>query len=347
MKKKNRLAIILVILLGALATWLVLKNDGSTLKVELKDFAVKDTAAISRIFIKDKANKEVNLERNGPGEWTLDGKYSARNDLMNNLLETIRNIQVRNLIGNRAIDNTTKNLAAGGTKVEIYQNGELAKVYYVGGETPDTEGTYMLMHDHKTGKNSSVPFVVHLPGFSGYLTPRYSTNANDWREKLLFKYDQNSIKSVNVEYKRSPQHSFTVNLEGDMNVSVLDHTGKPVPNIDSVQARKYLSYYGRINYEAIAPLRTELKDSVLKNGPVHIITVTGKDGKKRILSTYAKPPLKEEVSQDGKRITEDVDRMFATIDNNNGEIVLVQYYVIGKLFPQPSYFLKGKENVKK
>lgn len=348
MKKKNRLAIILVILLGSTATWLVIRNKNSTLKTELKDFALEDTASVTRIFIKDKANKEVNLEKKGPGDWQLNGKYPARNDLMNSLLEAVRNIQVRNLIGNRALDNTTKNLAAGGTKVEIYQNGELAKVYYVGGETADTEGTYMLLHDHKTGKNSSVPFVVHLPGFTGYLTPRYSTDANAWREKVLFRYNQNTIKEVKVAYKRSPQSSFTVKLEGEMNVSVLDYEGKPLPVIDSVQARKYLSYYGRINYEAIAPLSPELKDSVLKNGPVHIITVTGTDGKKKILSTYAKPPSRSGMTTpEGKPLIEDVDRMFATIDGNKDEIVLVQYYVMGKLFQSPDYFLPVRGNVKK
>ena len=54
MAKKNRIAIILVIIMGSLTFWFVSNNRKGTLSAEMKNFAVKDTASINKIFLADK-----------------------------------------------------------------------------------------------------------------------------------------------------------------------------------------------------------------------------------------------------------------------------------------------------
>lgn len=347
--KKNGKLLSAVILLLAVAIWIWYNQSGSTLKKELRDFAVEDTASISKIRITDKAGKSVTLERNGPGNWMVNGSFVARNDAMNNLLEVIRRVEVRNPVGKKAIENVTKSLATGGIKTEIWLKDELFKVYYVGTETQDNEGTNMLMHDHTEGVNSSMPFVMHIPGFTGYLTPRFFVDEKLWRDKILFRYTVNTLKSVAVRFHRFPDSSFVVSLEDANTVNVTDFDGKHYDGIDSIRTKQYLSYFSSVNFEGIENFSRDKMDSILATPPVHTVTVTDINGKTTTLTTFAKPPVKrkDDLVIKGKVQTEDPDRMWATINANKNEIVLVQFFVIGKLLQGPSYFRKRPGSVNK
>ncbi|MCC7303057.1 MAG: DUF4340 domain-containing protein [Bacteroidia bacterium] len=343
--KKNSILWVTVILLAAIAAWVWYSKTNTTLKKEMKDFAVTDTANITKVVITSKTGQSAILEREGAGMWKVNDTYPARNDAMNNLLESICKVQVRNPVGKRAEENITKSLASGSTKVEIYLKGELHKVYYVGGETPDQEGTYMLLHDHKEGVNAEAPFVVHLPGFVGYLSPRYFTDAKVWRDKILYRFDASTLRKVEVVYYRSPDSTFSVELTGMRTVKVFDKNGNELSGIDSVKTRQYLSYFSSVNYEGIEVFEKVKTDSITGNAPVHRVTATDVNGKSTVLTTYPKAPTKksDDLVIKGKTFTEDPDRMWGTINNNKNEIILVQFYVIGKLLQSPAYFMaKGK-----
>ena len=102
-----------------------------TLKV-LRDFAVKDTASVDKIFLADKQNATILLERKD-NYWTVNGKYRARRDFIDLLLETIHRVEVAEPVVETKTENVLRRISSDGVKVEIYQNGKLAKTYYVGG----------------------------------------------------------------------------------------------------------------------------------------------------------------------------------------------------------------------
>ncbi len=172
---RNRIAIILVIILGSVSLWLVLNNKKSTLKKGLRDFALEDTASVTKLFLADKNNRSITLEKQKPGIWRLNNKFFARNDAVNLLLETMKRVEVKSPVGKNAKDVIIKALAAAGVKIEAYNKDKLVKLYYVGSETQDMLGTYMLLADPITLENSSVPYITYIPGFDGYLTPRFFT----------------------------------------------------------------------------------------------------------------------------------------------------------------------------
>ena len=60
---KNRILIAVIAILGILAGYLYLKDNTGTIKEELRNFAVEDTASITKIFLVDKAQKSVTLTR--------------------------------------------------------------------------------------------------------------------------------------------------------------------------------------------------------------------------------------------------------------------------------------------
>ncbi len=61
------------------------------------DFAIKDTAAITRIVIRDKKPSEVLLERSSQG-WLVNGVFPVRKDAIEVLLETLGNVTLKTLL---------------------------------------------------------------------------------------------------------------------------------------------------------------------------------------------------------------------------------------------------------
>ncbi len=74
--KKNRIIILIVTVLVAIVVIILARNQYSTLKEKESDFAVRDTASITKIFIADKKENSVLLERNESG-WMLDEQFVA------------------------------------------------------------------------------------------------------------------------------------------------------------------------------------------------------------------------------------------------------------------------------
>ena len=69
-------------------------NNKSTLKKELSNFAIKNIDDIDKIFIADKANHSVTLEKKD-NIWRVNNKFNAREDAIKNLMDAIQNIRVR------------------------------------------------------------------------------------------------------------------------------------------------------------------------------------------------------------------------------------------------------------
>jgi hypothetical protein len=164
---KNTLSILIMCVLAFTTVFLVTKYQNSTLKEELSDFAVEDTASIDKIFLSDKDGYKLLLERKTVSAWKVNNSFEARPDAIKILLETIHQIRVKAPVGRASFNNVIKKLAVKSTKVEIYQKGKIVKTYYVGGTTEDFLGNYMMI------ENSAAPFIIHIPGFEGYLYLSY------------------------------------------------------------------------------------------------------------------------------------------------------------------------------
>ncbi len=342
MRKKNRIAAILVILMGSLTFWFVLNNRQGTLRAEMKNFAVKDTASINKLFLADKNGRTLTLERDEKGHWTVNGKYGVRMDALATLMETIYRLDVKEPVGKKAQDNVMKRLASKAVKCEIYQKGELVKAYYVGTETQNMKGTYMIMIDPETMETMERPFITYIPGFEGYLTTRYFTEEKGWRDRTMFEYNPNDIKSVKMEVPYNPSFGYelTVNANNDYQIKMLADN-KIVADVDPIAVKQYLSYFQILSFESFeVDLKQNQIDSVLKSQPINILTVTDKNGKTNKVTFFARKPKKEVYGKDGLLLKFDEERMDALM-NNGVDFVMVQFYMFGKVMPSVDYFQTG------
>lgn len=331
MKKTNLILIILVVIVTATVTtiYIVRNTDKKTV---FRDFAVQDTATVDKIFLIDKNNNSVLLERK-ENFWTANEIYRARRDFTNILLETIKRLEVSAPVPDTKLDKVLKDLSVSGVKCEIYQNGELSKTYYIGGVTDDNTGTYMIL------EGSDVPFILRIPGFNGFLNVRYNTEINEWREKIIFNYQFQEIAKVKVEYPGNNNESFIAISNGDNTFNLTEINGKPVGfRFDTIKVKEFISSCKFIGFEAyiMDSLQQFKRDSLNKQPILSKYTIEDFKGKKKIFKTHYRQNINKYMDDDGKLYDWDIDRLYGVIDDK--EVVLLQYYIIDPITVGKSEF---------
>jgi hypothetical protein len=336
MKRNTRILLIAVAVAACLAVWLLWSNGSVSFRRELRDFAVADTASVTKIFLADRNNHSIVLRRDGE-KWTVNGNEKARQEGVEQLLATIRSVTVQTRVAKAYYNVTVKDLASSGVKCEIYTNDTTkpAKVYYVGGPTQDNLGTNMMLQDSKT------PFITGVPGFVGYLSSRYSVNYDDWRERVVFAANPATIRSISIYYPLSPDKSFRIEQNnGSYTVSTADGS-KILSNPDTTAILNYMGFFSQLPFEDWdKELNAQQQDSLKASSPLAVIQiVTTNDSTQAIL--FRKAINRRSLSQldeEGNSLKYDIDRMYASIKNGK-ELVIIQYFSFGKILRQLNDFM--------
>jgi hypothetical protein len=326
------------IVLLAVAGWLITAegDSNSTISLEGQDryaFTISDTASVDKIIIKDKSPSEVVLSRS-KGGWLVNGEFKARKGAMLTLLGTLSRMEMRNFIEEKMQQTVIRRMSVYGREVQIFKNGELYRVFYVGTESQDEMATYMMI------KGSDQPFAVHIPGFNGFLSSRFFTQPYLWKSRDIISINKSAIKEIEMLYPDSAEASFKVNRFSGDSVYVTNlSTGEVLKNRNRVNTNLFLSAFRNLKYEgAIIPSDPiyERRDSLLSNQPLFRLTITDINGKKTSLSGYRiKGPL-EQYDPDVPLKEYDPDRMHGFI--NNEQMVLIQYVGLKNVLKTYSYF---------
>ena len=195
MRLNKRIVILITILIVSVSIYLLNKNkyDKSTISKE-NIFHLDNTSSISRIFLSDREGNIIDLTKKN-NNWIVNEKFEVRNDAIETLLSTIQKIRIKNPVSKSGYKNVMKYLATTGINVEIFEHDKMIKSYIIGSSTPDHLATYMII------KNNKTPYAIHIPGFNGFLSPRYGVqnnilNQNLWRSTKVFDLKSNEIKKI-------------------------------------------------------------------------------------------------------------------------------------------------------
>lgn len=337
--KRNKLLLLLFALLALVSGWLYFSRSSGTLKGDLKEFAVADTASIDKIFMADKDGRSVTLTRSDAG-WMVNGKYFAREDAIQNLLYTIKAVEVRSPVGKNLYNNTMKLLAAKSTKVEVYKNGEQVITYYVGHPTMDNLGTFMYI------EGSTVPYITHIPGFNGFLSTRYFASEAEWREKSVFRYDPRKLAKVRIRDFARPARSFELTQLPDSSFRIIElQTNQPVLS-DLNKIRMFLMGFSSTFFERFDnDISRQLKDSIRLSGPFAEVTVIDNQGETRQLTCFRKPIVENtrlKTDPEGKPLEFDIDKFYGVLQGDTSWIIC-QYYHFDRIFKDPQNFRPGAD----
>lgn len=351
--KKNRAIIIIFIILLIVSVLLVVKRSATTLKREISDFTVEDTSSVKKILMADKKNRSILLVKQAEGNWKLNGKYTASKEAVNSLLKTIYNMTVSRPVSDAARNNVISRMSVLATKVEIYQmvyrinlfdyiklfpHEKLTKTFYVGDDTQQNTGTYMLMD------GSENPFVVYIPSFRGFLSTRFMPIEDIWRDQSIFKLKIKEIKSVRLDFPATPDSSFVLSQTGNFTYSIIRPSDNASIDFDTLKVLSYLSAFQDVRYEALLNniLDKHKIDSITSSNPWYILTVTDTYGKAIKMKMFHKKPQNGDFYDEAikKSIIFDQERLYALI-NDDKDFVLIQFYVFDKILKSVNNFKRN------
>lgn len=340
MKNRLGLYVVIALILGAVVVYLTMFKDENTTRPQLYDFTVQDTAAVDRIVIKDKRPKETVLVRTEDG-WMVDGQYPVRPDAMEVLMETLKRQEMRSFAPEKAKERVMNMMSTRGVEVIVESDGDAVKHFYVGGNAPDLLGTYMMI------KGSDGPYLVHIPGFNGFLNTRYFADPMLWRDRSIVGISADRIESLSLQYHREPEAGFAIEQSSVGTVAVRSWPGNEPILFDSAAALGYLSEFGQIYFEGLITEEDRIwakKDSILGSEPVFTLRIEGAGDRDTELVAYYKKALPGTVNEDGTPRSYDLDRFYALL--NGQDFILIQNYALRRILRSRNYF-KGEALVSK
>lgn len=317
---KKRWPLLLVFLgLAAVAWWLWRGNTGSTIRGPLTDFAIQDTASVDRIFIAEKTGGTADLRRTPTG-WTVNG-MPAKGFNVNLLLKTFKRVELRAPVPKTMESNVMRVMAGTAKKVEIYQGGSKpSKIWWVGGSTTDHYGTYMVLEVPGVGR-SSVPYEMGMAAFTGVLNTRFHTIIDDWRSSRVTFYPKLAeVSQVDLEIPGNPEMGYRIRFGGGDDLTLYDIHGQEVA-MDTLRVQDAMLALRQGSFEGFErELPAASKDSVLASTPWYILSITSTKGVQRV-PFWRKDPRPDEKDMDFNPLVEDVNRMYALVDDTSFVIV--------------------------
>ena len=273
-------------------------------------FSVADTSSITKVFIADRKGNTISLDKKY-NRWKVNNKFNVRKDAINVLLSTIHQIKIQQPVSLSAFDNVIKNLSTTGVKVEIYAGTEVLKIYTVGNETANHLGTYMLLD------GSNEPFIMHIPSFNGYLTPRFGIQGQiidekNWRRRTVFNIAENAINNISINNLQQPDHSFSLQLQP---TELYDFDGN-LTTFNNQSILHFIRSFKGVNCESFKNDKSKIEFAT----PLHELIINNDT-----LRTYAIGGSQEKKKEENFN----VERMYATL--NSGELMLIQNYVFNKV----------------
>lgn len=347
-KQKNLYGLIAIVLLGLIVSVVWLANSKTT--TIKQNYHIENVDSIVKITLKDKLGRNIVLDRKQDSLWVVNKDYECNQSTMQGFLETFANMRIREDVPKAAVNNIVKSLASNGVEVNIYTEDylidfwfihlfkriHLDRTFFVGYETQDRLGTYMLK------KGDKVPRIVHIPEFRGYLSSRFNTDPDAWKSHNIFRYKQSEIQQLTIDIPNQKSQSFSLKNNGK-GFDFLDFNGQRINNFDTAKVVALLSSFVNMNYESVANnINKAQKDTIFTHTPLYVITINDKKGKKETMTIYLKPGEDEVEIEDPRQgffvAMSDINRCYALTSKTKDTLVM-QYFTLDNVLQPASYFI--------
>lgn len=347
-KTKNRIILFSTLLLIALVVVVLLLRDNSTIE---QNYHIEEPKSITKVIIDDKDGNHLELIKETDSIWKANNS-PANMKVVDMLLSTLKDMRIREPIAQAARNNIVKQLAASGKTVKIYQDAysinlgfiklfkkeKLTKTIYIGSETQDNMGTYMMI------KGEESPCIIYIPRLKGYLSTRFSALEDFWKSHAVFKYNKGEIASLKVEIPNQKNESFSLTKKGEGFDFTLLESGQKLQAFDTLKVKALLSSCFELNYESVAKNISKLEqDTIFGKAPAFVVTIKDSKGKENTLKTYSKlhdPTSIGENDDDFYRIF-DVNRCYA-LHSENKDTLIMQFFTLDNLLKPASYYFLTK-----
>jgi hypothetical protein len=333
-RKKIILLILSIAVIAGLAYYaLNLKKTSGKSISELIEFNVEDTSTVDKIIITDSFGQKMEVIRNGQTWTDVNGGCITQTNV-HFILEALKNIEFKGYLPDNSHKQFINLMSAQSTKVEIFQDGDWIKTWFIGPAAQDHYGQIMLLEDSELGK-SDIPVMMKIKGLQGIIEPRFFADARKWMCTNIFSLAVDKISKVDVKFYDEPSRSFTVTK--NKNKMGVYQQGKKLSQLDTAMVYRYLQNYKKIhfdlpNYE----LNDKQIDSLKKSQPFATITVNEVSGKSNKLRLFRIKSEFEQRNEFGNTVNVDMNKFWCELPN--GQLVKCQYFVFNPLLLGHVYF---------
>lgn len=326
---KKLLFIVLGCSLVAILAYFALrsKDNSKTSDRKLIEFAVSDTASVDKIVMTDRfKNTTFTLVRKDEGWVDVDGRC-VQQAMVQTILKTFHKITFKGYLSENAIGPITQKMTASHISVEIFQNGEWTKTWFLGPSTPDHYGQYMLLDTKKDGK-SDLPVIMEMKGHNGFLDPRFPVDQRQWSCSELISLKRDQLKKVVLTSAVAPDLNYTIE-QNSGNLTITDGV-TPIENIDTTNLIFFMNAFENIHFNQENFSLTKIQeDSIRKSTPLFELTVESNSGKIHL-------PLHQFSTEE----VEELEMDYLWTFTEDGRMVRMQESVIGPLIFGKKVFVK-------
>lgn len=355
---KNKLILIIasVCVVVAVVALIITKNVKGESSIS-DMFAIEHPENIDKIFIADMNGNQVLLTKTETC-WMVNDSVQALQSNVDDLLHILGNLTVRQSVPEKAQTTINKVLSNGAVKVEIYEKGpkftlfgidffvkeRKTKTYYMGPATQDNLANFALL------EGMDEPYIIHVPGFRGFITPRFSQFATTWISHNIFTTKITRIESLEVTDLERPTESFKLVKKGARFFDMYDAEGTLLPSYDTTKVIDMLSEYREKNFESIVTdLEPAERDRILDSNLFKIIVLKDIEGNKTELKLFRMEDDEDLREYDDVTLSDEVngmynrDRFYGIVNGNRDVIYKLQYYHFDRQVQPLSYFLLGTQ----
>ena len=326
MKKKGLILALFIILLACLSWFaLNLKDNQGASDARAFNFKIEDTTTVSKIIITDAFGQQFTLIKKN-NSWTdLKGGCVSKTNV-SLILEAFHKIEFKGYLPQKSEKRFTELMASSHIKVEIFQDGEWTKTWYMGPASPDHYGQIMLVETANEGKSAS-PVMMKLAGMNGLIDPRFFADARQWACTEIMALQIEDIKSVKAKFYDEPYRSFELQKKGRR--FQVTQNGQPLTSLDTTNVYRYLQGYQKIHFEQMNfSLSDKQVDSVKKSKPFCMLAV--KTNNERIsLSMFRIKSKEVQRNEFGELVNMDMNSFWCQLPD--GALVRCQYFVFNPL----------------
>tara|TARA_B100001287_G_scaffold190842_1_gene161223 strand:+ start:1689 stop:2711 length:1023 start_codon:yes stop_codon:yes gene_type:complete len=300
---------------------------------ELIDFAIKDTAKVTKIIITDPFQKTFQIEK-VKGIWQDKNGGCITQAYAHNILNVAKNIEFKGYLPKNSHENFTVKMSASHTKVEYYMQNKWHKTWYIGPSAPDHYGQIMLLDSKDDGK-SSEPVMMKVKGLNGIIEPNFFADDRKWICTNIFRVPLESIATVVVKNHDDSTRNFEIKYQNDgFEVST---NGIPLPSVDTANVYRYLHNYKKIHFDIANYILSETEcDSLKSTDPFAEIILGEKSGESTHLRLFRIKADEPQRNEFGELVNMDMNKFWCALPD--GEIVKCQYHVFNPLLFGHIYF---------
>lgn len=198
--KKYAFYIVIIAILVTIAVVLVFNDKPGTITGSEKNFAISDTAQVTKIRYVYKGDV-LELTRN-KSQWVVNNKYPAKIQLVNVTLKFLQQFNIISAVPKESVPLVIEALNERSLQVTVEDSGKPVVQYRFCEVDTAPAKAYIIM------EGSSRPYIANITGFDLPLLTLFSTSERMWRDRKIFITPVSEMMMVGIAYPKQPDNSF-------------------------------------------------------------------------------------------------------------------------------------------